>query len=110
MTALEMSERIVAVVRDTDHASFTEIMEACGPEAKGDRPLELKENLVLWEGVSVAFDDAFRLALRQIELHTTSVLTYMYDGAGLRLPIAKRVQPYKNPHWLPVAFRLKNAA
>lgn len=110
MTANEMTERIVTIVSERDYVSFAELMEICGPEAKGDLTLELKENLVLWSGVSQLFDEAFKAALHRIQPMVTTPMTYLIDGEALKLPIAKRIRAYKKGHWLPVTFRLKGRA
>lgn len=106
MTAQEMSERIVAtVVVDTKGASFGDILESCGPDAKGDLTLEFQDNLVLWHGVSERFAEAFNLIWPQrIDMVVLPPILVFTEPRRLSLPIAKHVRPYKTPRWLPVAL------
>jgi hypothetical protein len=110
MTVAEMRNKIVSTVSSGDYVSFAELMQACGGEARGDLTMELKDNLVLWSGVSQLFNDAFKLSLESIEPKPTTPLTYLIDGMSLNLPVAKTNRAYKHPHWLPVTFRLRGNA
>jgi hypothetical protein len=58
MTAQQMSDKIVErVVGDAKGVgvSVCEVVEACGPDARGDFGLEFRRNLLLWGGVSPLF-------------------------------------------------------
>ena len=97
--------RLVEFVQRRGHVTFVEIMEAFDG-TRGDRCVELQPNLLLWTGTSVALGQLiaspeFR---RRIEIRPTIILTYAIDGQILQLPLAKRVRPYKKPHWLPVVM------
>jgi len=43
---------------------------------------------------------------KKIVGNSCSVLVYVADGIMSGLPVAKRLQPYKSPRWLPVTFDL----
>ena len=58
------------------------------------------------EGVQIA-NTVSKLGPK-LDVRTCDLLIYLIDGATLRLPRAKSAtRKYKNPHWLPVTFRLK---
>lgn len=106
MTVEDMSQQMVAFVAMHDRISFTELVEACGSEARGDLTLELRPNLVLWSGVSQVFSDAFTLASHLIVV-IPQKREVGVEPSGAALPIASSVRGYKEPHWLPTALRLR---
>lgn len=109
MTAAEMGEKILEIIRFNGDASFADIMSALGDEAKGDLSWEISPNTVLWANMSQTLIDAFKLIHDKIEPRPSQVLVYLYDGASLNLPIANnlRKKGYKTLHWFPVVFRLR---
>lgn len=106
-----LEQRVLAHVQATDHVSFAELCNHFGPAfTDGDRELLLAEehpNVVLWAGLTEEASAAIRhlLATEAVHIQPASPLVYLYDGHGLRLPIAKRAASYKRPHWLPVTLR-----
>jgi hypothetical protein len=106
MNAQEMSDVILKIIDDRKEASIVEIVQAIGPEARGDFAWELFPNAIMWAGVSECLVDAFRLIRSAIEPRLARPFVYLCDGEYLKLPIAKRPTPrgYKEPHWLPVCF------
>ena len=112
MDSTQMEDMILDLVTTRRTVSFAEIMEAIGAEARGDLSWEIAPNTVLWSGMSPSLMNAFESLKGKIEPHPTSVLVYLHDGAGLRLPVAKRItrKGYTEPHWLPVVFNPKPAA
>jgi hypothetical protein len=113
-----VKERIKSVVLDLvakrDHVSFAEfdrfLIEA-GIAPKGDLELTYDDgNLVLWQRMSQDYVDAIGelIAEKALYVHPATFWTYLADGTLPGLPIAKRIPRggYKNPHWLPVCFRL----
>ena len=38
-------------------------------------------------------------------MHHISPLAYVIDGRILKLPLAKKLRPYKQPHWLPAVLK-----
>jgi hypothetical protein len=112
MTVEEMSQRIVAAVRDIGGGvSFVEIVSAVGEEAKGDLRIGWPElNVQLWFGVSEDFINAFNLAKQHIYPHSSDFMVYMMDGAVPDMPVAKQLRKrYKEPHWLPVVWWPRSA-
>lgn len=71
----------------------------------GDFQMLIGNNVVLWANMSEEMIDAlFDLRdSQQIHFWPTSLLVYLYDGAMLQMPIAKRPtkKGYAAPHWLP---------
>jgi hypothetical protein len=107
-----LADAIEAYVRQYDHVTFTELQRRLEPyfDVRGTFALELRSDIFLWAEMSEAFVDAIeelRLA-RRIWLCPTSVLTYLFDGGGLALPIAKRLPKggYASARWLPVTLRV----
>ena len=80
------------------------------PGFAGDRVWEYnRDNLVLWIGVSTEAVSAMNdlLDKKAVAGMTTPVLTYLFDGDMLTIPLAKNPKrQYKTPHWLPIAFWL----
>jgi hypothetical protein len=105
MTAEEMRDRIIArVFTDRNRASISDLVESCGPEAKGNLTLEFQDNLVLWCGVSDLFSEAFKLALAQIDIAVLPRILIFTEPKRLALPIAIHVRAYRTPRWLPVVL------
>jgi hypothetical protein len=88
--------------------TFIELLKYL-PYLRGDKSISFaSEGMVLWVNVSDQCIDAIEILVKEqaISMNPTSTLTYLADGGGLKLPIAKRAQKYKNAHWLPVTFSL----
>jgi hypothetical protein len=60
----------------------------------------------LWQRLTKEAVDALEELRQAKKIHQlpASVLSYLIDGMTLRLPLAKRAQHYKTPHWAPVYF------
>jgi hypothetical protein len=122
MNAEQMATKILdAVKRYDDGVTFITILKECGPEAEGWLALCFKNrpNLVLWNGVSQLFADAYALARPKMEMLPVSYMVYVLDGEGLNLPIATNAEAekvlkydrdFKKPTWLPVAFAALDAS
>ena len=82
--------------------SFVELQQAVGPESEGDMMWEWKGNLIVWAGMSAQFIEALKKA--DISVRPTTAFVYLADGQTLQLPLAKRFQAYKTPHWLPMVI------
>lgn len=108
-----LADAIEAYVRQYDHVTFVELLRRLEPfaEVRGTMALEIAPNVLLWVGMSEAFIDAIHQLQREKRIwpHPTVWLTYLFDGGGLRAPIAKRIPKagYKKEHWLPVCFRVQ---
>lgn len=66
------------------------------------------ENVILWSNISEEGSIALRTVQKERLAHwiPTIFLTYLVDGTTLRLPLVRRAQSYKKPHWLPVVWNL----
>src|SRR5271167_3338902 len=115
MNVEDMGERLLEALRYFVNPSFAELLNACGPEGRGDLVVRFpnKENLILWIGVSQLFFDALNLIKPKTEIHKVSELLYLMDGATLDLPVPserlltrtlKRGEDFKKPMWLPVTL------
>jgi hypothetical protein len=112
-TATSPEDVVVALVARGGGVTMVEVKNTLAPIMDVDGPYDWckgHENLVIWARMS---DDFIKLMQRllheeRIYAHPTHVLTYLYEGAMLRYPVAKRPPKngYKEPHWLPVLFRM----
>jgi hypothetical protein len=109
---LEISpDTIIAFVRERGHVSFAELLQHFRG-AKGSLCLELTAwNWVLWDGLSEAMcaalkSDRVRAALVP---EPCSVFVYLCDGLIPQLPIVSQKRKYRQPHWLPVVFNVRQA-
>jgi hypothetical protein len=103
-----MREEILELIKARPHTSFVELSREI-PGFKGELGMgRLDKNIVYWtslsEEASVAIEGL--LADKLIEMNPASILTYIIDGAHLKLPLVKSARKYKELHWLPVTFSL----
>jgi hypothetical protein len=99
--------------------SFVELERAAGADAGGDYLVANKAcndaNVCWWAGASLEFSTAVvqLFAERLIDVHPCEKLIYLIDGRMPVMPIARRpsaTRPYRELHWLPVAFSKHVAA
>jgi len=111
MTPQEMANEILGYIRKNGDASFANIMDLFGDEAKGEWAKEALPNLVLWAGMSSSLIEALNIIQPQTELKPCHLLVYLADGRLLQMPIAKRHPKtgYAEPHWLPTVLVLRKA-
>ena len=104
-----MKEDIYKLIKDYGNVSFVELRNRIDG-FNGDLEITARSNsnIILWNGVSdKAFESIISLMNEgKIIAKPTTPLVYIADGGMLRLPIVKRNQQYKTPHWLPVVFVL----
>lgn len=106
-TTEQMAERLVKYVREYRGVTMAELTGHLGKEAEGDHWLHFpdKPNTVIWTDVSEKFVEAFKLALKSIQVRfsysTWTVMMYAQDGKILHLPLAKRItkKDFKTPRW-----------
>lgn len=96
---------IVEEMKFNNHVSFAELenkIEGFG----GNWAFEIPERGIVFWFVSHAAADALNRLKAAGVFHfaPTVFLVYMADGRCLDLPIAKKVGPYKQPHWAPVTL------
>lgn len=112
MTADEMSQKILEYIGRNGDASFANLMEMFGEDAKGELALEVLPNVFLWANMSRTLIDAIAAVKPLLEVNVTSVLVYFADGHSLTLPIATRIPKggFSKPHWVPVVLKRKRGA
>jgi hypothetical protein len=107
----DLYDLAVEQIRTHDYVTIAEIIqlaEEAGIPTEGDIAILPAENCCLWAGCSEELAAAIgRLVSSDspVRMVGTSSLTYRLDGQSLRLPIAKKIRPYKELRWLPVCFR-----
>jgi hypothetical protein len=107
MTSL--AEKILELVTVRKHVTFVELDRIEGFSG-GDLEIsignEQASNIVLWQRLTREAVTALEELRQTKKIHQlpASVLSYLIDGKSLRLPLAKRAQHYKEPHWMPVYF------
>lgn len=114
----EHAEAVIDLIVSHGHGTtFVEIsnlLAARGMDTDGDLavgPIDACPNLYAWIGMSRDFVEIMKAVQGdgRVEIHSSSVLTYMFDGRALTLPIAKKPPKngYREPHWAPVCFSAK---
>lgn len=100
-------------VRRYDHVTYAELERVAveqGIDPTGEWaiiPNQDYPTILTWVGISEAFIEALQEIQPHVEQVPASLLVYLIDGKVPRLPIAKRVHRYKQPHWAPVCLRPK---
>ena len=107
MNADEMSKKILEYIGRNGDASFANLMEMFGDDAKGEHALEILPNVFMWANMSHTLIDAIAAVRHLLEVKVTSVLVYFADGHSLTLPIATRIPNggFRKPHWVPVVLK-----
>jgi len=115
MNPKRIEKEMYNYIREHDATSFVELenlFKRIGYDYRGEREIGIKSlgNVVLWSGWSAdavkIFDNVMKLP--DVGIMTVSPLIYFMDGAVPQLPVAKREQNYKHPHWLPIAFTVNH--
>jgi len=83
--------------------TFVEITGAFG---KGEYAYCVDEHIVCGWNLTEEVADAIKELYdeKKILFYPTNMMTYVIDGAALRLPIAKTARHYKRDHWFPVVI------
>lgn len=108
------AEAIQYICRN-DWTTFVEverIVRKHGIDTKGTLSLEAVPNGVMWAGMSEQFCDVVDVIKRdgRVSLDSGNALAYLFDGAALKLPVAKaaprdRTRGYAKPRWIVTCFR-----
>ncbi len=107
-----LADAIEGLVLRRRNLTFVELQHWLGPQSCGDSRLadSRDPNLVYWQGLAEPVVDALNLLIRErrIEIKSTDLLIYLFDGGALQLPIAKRPPRagYVRPRWRPVVLDL----
>jgi hypothetical protein len=106
-----MAERILDLVQRHDFVSFAELTRKIAGFS-GDREMVLRNNLVLWSGLSKSAERSLSRLWRsgRIAFEPANPLVYLVDGQALEYPLARSPFPYAEPHWLPVVLRPAESA
>lgn len=105
-------DAVVELVEARPGASFPEMQQYFGPPSQGEYSMSMRDDLIIWAGVSEPFAELLGQAINDGRLHlhglgqTEAWLIHTADGGFLNLPMAKQVpaRGYKKPHWVPVVF------
>lgn len=115
-TTTALADAFAEKIASHGNVTFVELMTVArqhGVDPEGVESLEFGAcpNLYMWAGMSPAFADAvLELQRRDVtRLDPTTPLVYLIDGARVRMPLAQRPprNGYKEPHWTPVVFNMK---
>ncbi len=106
--------KILQYIKKEDHVSFLEIerlFKSVGFPYKGSLPLcsDTDENILYWNGWNKGAIKIISKVLRDggIFINPTDTITYVIDGGGLDLPIARNSdEKYKVPHWQPITLNV----
>lgn len=94
-----------------DWVTFAELHRRLGPAAKGSIEIgNFAANVIFWQQLSDLFVDALDRLFQggRVAYAVAQFLSYVIDGATLRLPTPKRMPRdgrFKAPHWLPLCLR-----
>lgn len=104
----ELCEQVFQRIKMHEGVTFAELEKTFPEEFKGDYCLSLPgyDTMVMWINMSEAMTDAIAYLIRSklVTVSSTSHMTYLIDGAFLKMPIARKAYNYKDPHWVPVTF------
>jgi hypothetical protein len=106
LPATDLKERIFSRIDEYKTVTFAELRRI--PGFSGDQTACIAPNLVVWAEISNEAIAAINelIADGRIIMKPYSgwpgLMIYAFDRGILRLPLAKRVRPYKRPRWLPV--------
>ncbi len=104
----QLKEEIFKWVKGYNIINFSELIGLLNISTEGDFEIKIKENLILWRNCSQEFAQAFidlvnekRILIKFREMNGIA-LGYILEGTSEcpRLPIARKIQPYKEPHWI----------
>jgi hypothetical protein len=114
MKQKEIIVKVLQHIQKEGHVTFLEIerlFKMGGFPYKGSLPLcsASDENILYWNGWNKGAIRIIRKILRNeaIVIAPTDTITYVIDGGGLDLPIARKAdEQYKVPHWLPITLNV----
>lgn len=110
----EYKKVIVDYCKTHPGTSFAELNDAFNDadlDYRGAESIVLAdyENLVIWSNWCSDAVQAFQELLNdEITIDSCDVLIYAIDRIMLDLPVAKRLQSYKQPHWAPCVISMKD--
>ncbi len=84
---------------------FRDRLGEAGFDVDGGTHMQIEENLIVVANASAEFMELVNDGVREgaWSLSPTNFYVVAYDGGEVpRLPHAKRVRPYKKPHWMPM--------
>jgi len=103
----KLKQEILDYISKHPATSFAELSMVFGEKIRGEEALIFdNENIIIWTNLSKEFIEIFKELLneKKIVVVPSNPLVYACDGKLLKLPIAKRLIKYKEPHWLPVVL------
>lgn len=107
----QLEKRIYDYIKANAGTSFVEIedeFQRLGYDWQGDKDIRSGEfeNMIFWLGWNAETVAAMIKVLMRsdIKIEAVSSFIYVIDGNMLEMPLAKRQQDYKEPHWAPVVL------
>jgi len=102
-----MEERLIEFCQ-RDHVSFVELKENFPELFGGEIAICLPNypNLIVWQGFTKEGADLILRLVNEKKLFLlpSSPLIYAIDGALIKMPLARGIRNYKNPHWIPMVL------
>lgn len=110
MNKKEWKTKVLKCVNSHCGASFVNLIEEIGSNAKGEYEIVVPQsrNLILWTGLSKELIDTLS-ALKDkkvIRFRPVSSMVYVMDGQTLSYPVAYEAKDYPVPHWCPVVVEM----
>jgi hypothetical protein len=106
-----LEDRIYQFIQGHPWTTFAELKRHFGDEFAGSRTgwLDEERNLLLWPKMSERFVEALNNLLQdgKIVMKPAPLWIYLLDGVTLSLPLARGRYRYREPHWVPVYFDVK---
>jgi hypothetical protein len=102
-----LKDRIFTFIHERCTVTFAELRLIAG--FSGDRLACVAPNVVVWADMSEEAITAINeliveghIVMQSYGSGWTGLMTYGFDRGILPFPLARRLQPYKRPRWLPV--------
>jgi hypothetical protein len=102
----DLKELIFSLIDEAKTVTFAELRWI--PGFSGELTACIAPNLVVWAEISTEAISAINALIADGRIIVQPYsgwlgqMIYAFDRGILRLPLAKRVRPYKRPRWLPV--------
>lgn len=110
----EVKKAVLEYIKKRSGVTYVEIekvFDRMGFDWRGNGTTNLTGfyNIIIWDGWN---EEAFEiindlLVEEEVTRVSTSIIVYLADSKALPYPIANKALQYKEPHWLPVVFNVR---